>query len=304
MNYREDFSRGIFTLPGGVFQNEGFLREVKLGPLTGRVEEQLGSAPDSLCLASLVTILLANCIERIGKMDDITYEVIRNLLIGDRDYLTLKLRQITFGNRIEAILICPNPECSEKFDIDFNLGNVPIKKGDISSQVFTTRVPASGNKKKSKYSHVEFRLPNGGDQELLSPVFLDDNSEVEDLLLARCINRIDGKKKKDGSIIEKLSPIARESIAKKMEEIAPQVDLKIDVKCPECGNEFSFDFNIAQFFLDEIKLNLNQLYREVHFLAFYYKWSESEILSMTRRKRRKYIELLSEQTEKGEQVYA
>ncbi len=304
MNYREDYSRGIFTLPGGIFQNEECLREVKVSPLTGRVEEKLGSAPDSLCLASLVTILLANCVERIGKINDITYDVIRSLLTGDRDYLVLKLRQMTFGNRIEAILICPNPDCSEKFDIDFNLENVPIKKGIISSQVFTTKIPSFKNKKGNKYSNVEFRLPNGEDQELLSPIFADDNSSAEDTLFARCINRIDGVKKKDESIARKLSPIAREEIAKKMEEIAPQVDLKIDVKCPECGNEFSFDFGIAQFFLDEIKLNVNQLYREVHFLAFYYKWSESEILSMTRRKRRKYIELLSEQTRSGEQAYA
>ncbi len=42
-------------------------------------------------------------------------------------------------------------------------------------------------------------------------------------------------------------------------------------------------------------MNLQQLYREVHFLAFNYHWSEKEIMEMTREKRLMYVEILGEE---------
>jgi len=300
-------SPGACVLPGSFFQNGTCFREVKLHPPTGRVEELLEGASNSHCLASSITTLLAHCIERIGPITTITPEIVRNLLVGDRDYLVLKLRQITIGDRVEAILVCPNPKCGEKIDIDFNLRHVPIKQGRISSQVFTVRLPrreAFGEDERDKHCRVEFRLPNGGDQEELAPLAITNESEAVNKLLARCIQRIDGITEIDESLVDKLSPSARSEIEKTMAELVPQIDLEMEAKCPECEVVFSFPFNISQFFLDELKVNLNQLYEEVHFLAFYYKWSESEILSMTRKKRRTYLGLLSEQIERSNRGHA
>lgn len=42
-------------------------------------------------------------------------------------------------------------------------------------------------------------------------------------------------------------------------------------------------------------MNLKQLYKEVHFLALNYHWSEKEIMEMPRRKRLMYIENLGEE---------
>ena len=37
-----------------------------------------------------------------------------------------------------------------------------------------------------------------------------------------------------------------------------------------------------------------QLFREVHSLAFYYHWTEAEILGLARERRRMYLSLLSD----------
>jgi hypothetical protein len=44
--------------------------------------------------------------------------------------------------------------------------------------------------------------------------------------------------------------------------------------------------------------NRDLLYREVHYLAYHYHWSEQEIMSMSQAKRRQYIAVLAEEIEK------
>jgi len=288
----ENFSEGIFILPGGFFHNGTCLNEVKLHPPNGKGEEQLGNAANR-CLAANVSVLLRSCIERIGSITDITFDIVRNLLVGDRDYLVVKLRQMTFGDRVDATLTCPNKECEAKIDIDFYIKDIPIKKGDISSKIFTMTLPSKKINNRSGIE-VEFRLPSGGDQEELAMFALNDELKAEARLLSRCIQNIEGIKEIDQFHIEKLSRTQMKQIEKKMAEIAPRVDLEIETKCPECENIFSFPFNISEFFINEMSANLDQLYQEVHYLAFYYHWSESEILSMPLTKRRKYLELLGD----------
>jgi len=41
------------------------------------------------------------------------------------------------------------------------------------------------------------------------------------------------------------------------------------------------------------------LLEEVHYLAFHYHWSEKDILSMTRSKRRRYLAILAEKLERS-----
>jgi hypothetical protein len=41
------------------------------------------------------------------------------------------------------------------------------------------------------------------------------------------------------------------------------------------------------------------LFREVHALASHYHWSETDILTMTRRQRRRYLSLIAEAQARG-----
>ena len=76
--------------------------------------------------------------------------------------------------------------------------------------------------------------------------------------------------------------------------LAPELELELDLNCPECAHAFVQPFDATSFFFDEMRINANQLLREVHALAFYYHWSEAEILSLGRDRRRAYLGLLSD----------
>ena len=86
----------------------------------------------------------------------------------------------------------------------------------------------------------------------------------------------------------------REIVIAEMEKVAPQVDLELDLVCPECGHGFVAPCDTTVLFFDEMRIQGRQLLREVHSLAFYYHWSEEDILRMSRSRRRAYLGLLRE----------
>ena len=85
-------------LPAGYLDASGDQhRQAELRALTGREEEILTqSDPVS---AVLVTEVLSRCVKRIGSIEPVSPSIIRELLVGDRQYLLLMLRQLTFGGQ-------------------------------------------------------------------------------------------------------------------------------------------------------------------------------------------------------------
>lgn len=291
----------IFLLPGGYIDKEGLIHlEVELSPLSGREEEFLADNTNGNS-ASLVTVILSRCLKRIGNISPVSEEVIRNLLIADRQYLLLKLRGITFGERVQATVPCPWPDCGKKVDIDFSIADFPVKVAQDKGPVYRIELSKEAafiDDNGKQYREVTFRLPNGGDQEIISPHILDNEAKSLAILLERCIQGIGPLKNFDNDIISKLSPLARMEIEKQMEAISPEVDLNMEAICPECRREFEIPFGLQDFFFGELRISRDLLYREVHYLAYHYKWSEREIMEMPRNKRRKYIEVLAEEIER------
>jgi hypothetical protein len=105
------------------------------------------------------------------------------------------------------------------------------------------------------------------------------------MLLARCL---------DGTDPASLLPAERASVIEAMEQRAPRLELELELLCPECERSFAAPFDLTAFFLHEMRLQGDRLLGEVHHLALYYHWSEAEILSLTRARRRKYLSLLSD----------
>ncbi len=84
-----------------------------------------------------------------------------------------------------------------------------------------------------------------------------------------------------------------------MERLAPQLDLELDLTCPECGHAFVVPFDVTMFFFAELRTESRHLLREVHALALSYHWSEAEILGLVRPRRRAYLDLLSDALRQG-----
>jgi hypothetical protein len=88
-------------------------------------------------------------------------------------------------------------------------------------------------------------------------------------------------------------------VIKKMAELDPQAEMLLDLVCPACGGSFRTLFDVGDYFYREICGREQDLYRDIHLLAFHYHWGEREILRLTRRKRLIYLDLLSSALSEG-----
>ncbi len=281
-------------LPGGYWDTDGQLhREFELAALNGRDEEELAAATAAQS-ATVVTEVLSRCVRRIGDISPVSPEVARQLLVADRHYLLLGLRQATFGDRVTANLFCPWPDCGERVSVDFSIADVPVEQARHRAPLHTVTLPACED---GPPIDVTFRLPNGADQEEVSGSLASNEAAALTLLLSRCIKRIGPHESPDEHRIAALSAAERSEIEQRMEELAPKVSQAMDTTCAECGRPFTAPFDIHRFFFGELRTDDEVLYHEVHYLAYHYHWSEREIMQLPRDKRQKYIEVLADAIE-------
>jgi hypothetical protein len=126
---------------------------------------------------------------------------------------------------------------------------------------------------------------------------MHNESSALNALLARCLQSV-GDAPVTPELIERLSPAARLEIEREIERVAPGLELTLEVKCSECGRAFGVPFDVQDFLLGEARGSRDLLMREIHYLAYHYHWSEAEILSMPRDRRRGYIEILGEELQR------
>ena len=71
----------------------------------------------------------------------------------------------------------------------------------------------------------------------------------------------------------------------------PQAEVLLSLRCPACEHEWSTPFDILAYLWDEIDDWARRLLSEVHTLASAYGWSERDVLGMSARRRRLYLEM-------------
>lgn len=299
----ESPDEGLFRLPGGYCDERGVVhREAVLAPPNGYDEEFLARVSEDAPTASVVTGLLGRCLMRVGTAESAGAQLARDLLVCDREYLLIRLRELAFGPKVEAVLTCRRPDCRRPMDVSFSLDELKFERAGVGARFFTAQLSApvgvgSGGGDFEQTRAVEFRLPTGADQEALVAETLTDEGRALRLLLARTLRRVGTVEEVDEALVEALPQGAREEIAAEMKRLMPRVEIELEGECPECGTPFSTQFDPAGFFVAEMRGGLRGLERSVHFLAWHYHWSERDILSMTRRKRQRYVELLREELE-------
>lgn len=296
-----------WILPAGYIDAHGHLhKRVKLMPLRGYEEEMLAQGDYSS--TTLVSKLLSRCVKRIGDITEITLSVVNKLTVGDRQYILLMLRQLTFGDRVQASLLCPWPNCGAGVDIDFKISGIPITSCKHQAyyhlQIERFSTATTLGLSTEPMLTIQYRLPNGADQEVISNSLANSNEASAALtLLSRCIKRFDVVDHPSVDWLAQLTPDIRQKIEQDMESRAPNLELTMDVKCQDCERSFVAPFDLQDFFFGELTASTDLLFREVHYLAFHYHWSEQEIMNFPRDRRRRYIELLSDEIEKlNEQV--
>ena len=84
-----------------------------------------------------------------------------------------------------------------------------------------------------------------------------------------------------------------------MAELDPQAEILLDLVCPACDAAFRTLLDIGDYFYRELQGRAGYLYQDVHLLALHYHWSEREILALSRRKRRLYLDLIGASVQEG-----
>jgi hypothetical protein len=273
------------AIPRGVPAIDGssWIQKVKLRQLNGYDEQFLLDVQNSLLPIHACSIALLKRVVSFGdytemlENDDID-EILRHLSIGDRTALLLHLRKMTFGDLLKCALACPS--CSKYMSLDFSVTDIlhishskPQKDYDLEIAGFSLKV----------------RPLTGADQELIFDKYgkADNNNKISEELVRSCIlysNHSLPKSLPDDFIF---------TISSKLDEIDPLSDIVFNLICPNCQHTFQTLFDAERFIFHEIGLRQNQLEREIHWLAFNYKWTESEILSLPLKKRKRYVELIN-----------
>jgi hypothetical protein len=197
--------------------------------------------------------------------------------IGERDARLLRLRQELFGPKLEATTVCS--KCGERIELTFSTHDVlappplPVPKKGL-------RVEVAGYQ-------VTHRLPTSADLlEITKAGAANGRTE----LLKRCVQAARfGRTEVEP---EKLPEEVINSVAEKMAKADPQAEVQIALSCPVCMHQWSMPFDILSYLWSEIEDFVQRLLLEIHALASAYGWSEGEIVEMSPRRRRLYLDMV------------
>jgi hypothetical protein len=261
-------------VPGGAVVDGLRQTAVVLRRLSGHDQEALlglAGAP----VAHAARVLLGRCVRSIGGRaahDD----AVAGLTIGDREALLWHLRLIGLGDRIDAVVECQT--CHEKLDVGLSVGDLLQPSYPHWADTFTE--DRAGRR-------VSFRLPTVADQEAVSDIARTDGETAARTLLAHCVLAVDNHEPTDDDLV-----VVRSAVEERIAALDPQAEAMLDIRCPHCDTSTAHTLDAAEFLVEELTRTSRYLYHEVHALAWYYHWSEDEILGLTVDKRRRYLDLI------------
>lgn len=276
-----DVPRVRVALPGGSWLDGVRVGHASVRALTGADEAMLADEGGALLPVERTSVLLGRCVEVDGASVS-GIDLARRLSVGDREALLLHLRRLTFGDRLECVLTCPNTECGEQMDLELSIADLLLPPYEHSAPWYD----ATGG---ADVDILRFRVATGADQEVAAELGRTDRDAAGVELTRRCTMH-DADDHTERSVDDAM----QRAVATAMLERDPQAEIVLDVTCPACGRETSTLFDAGTFLSQELSSGKDRLFREVHTLALHYHWSEAEILVMTRPRRQRYLGLLAE----------
>jgi hypothetical protein len=254
------------------------MRDLSAAELLTAWDRALGQSPTRQALVLLAAVYPEHSMEQLAQWS-----------VGQRDAGLLTLRERLFGSQLNGMTICP--QCRQRIELAFNVSDIrvePTMSDPIVRVDEVMTLTAEGYR-------VQFRLPNTLDLEALETSA--DVNQIREQLFHRCIKSVvrEGAERGDGEPVDNLTPLPMtlvDAIAERMAEADAQADARLALNCPDCNHEWFATFDIATYLAGEIHSWAKYLLREIHSLARAYSWREADILTMTPRRRRAYLELL------------
>ncbi len=159
----------------------------------------------------------------------------KKVLLGDRFYVLLQIRALTYGPEYAFSLNCAQEGCRARFDWSLEIGELPVQALSKTSRAsfqsdnrFETQLPDAGTR-------LWFRLLTGEDELKLGRI----KKNVPERLLSALLNyrlvEIEGVEQKDRKrFLEELSLKDADFLMGEFDRVDCGVETSIDVECPEC----------------------------------------------------------------------
>src|SRR5262245_40229779 len=190
----EDWSAGRLVLPGGILDNQNrCFQTVLVRQLTGRDEELLADRRYHNAARQVTDFLAQVMVEVPGLNKPVSKELAGEMLIGDRDYLLLRLRQIAVGDKVEQVMRCPALACGQKADVEFGISELPVRRTTAVQQEYELELSEPARKDDPKSRIVVLRMPTGHDQEAILDGKDPNPAAANTRLFARIVKRLGRK---------------------------------------------------------------------------------------------------------------
>lgn len=203
-------------------------------------------------------------------------EQIAALSIGQRNQRLLMLREQTLGSTLNGYAECIR--CKEKLEFSVEVSH--LWRPEPQQHEFALKV--------QEYD-LHCRLPTSCD--LAAIVGCSEIAAARQLLIQYCVVQayradqpLDG-----GALPESVIP----ELANAVLAHDPQAEMRFELECPACGQQWSALFDIVTFFWTELGDQVKRLLYDVHLLAQAYGWCEADILTMSPQRRQYYLDWVS-----------
>jgi hypothetical protein len=268
------------VLPGTTILGDDRVVGARLRPLAGLDESFTLEQSAHLGALAAASALLSRCVTDLRLASGATVPaagLVPDLTVGDREALLLRLRQVSFGDRLALVVNCPDPACGEAMDLELTVNALCHAHAERVSAVH--EAAAEGEARP-----IRFRLPTGADLEAAARVSRENPDLAAEAVARRCL--IDP----DLELTQELMALLNRQIG----ELDPQAETELALTCPACGRSFTTELDAGELLCDELAARGRDLELGVHLLAFHYHWSESDILALSTARRRRYLATLTD----------
>jgi hypothetical protein len=240
-------SVGHYKLPCGWIDADGKVhRDIVVREMTGVEEELLAGRGDILPRMNKV---MANCLQQIGPHKcDGDVRIVNQMTVVDRMVLLIALRRASLGDDYTVEGTCP--ACSAKDRYTLDLSRLKTTETDDGALRTITTTTKAGNS-------LTFHVMTGEDEAWLARA--RDKLKGEGMVTLNMLCRIDefaGHKierdvtkrrefMQSVALIANLGVRERAFIRKQIQEAEGEIDLKLEVTCKACGNEWGSNLNVA-----------------------------------------------------------
>jgi hypothetical protein len=224
-----------YVLPSGYLdpETQELHREVELREMSGYEEDLL---QDRSKRGGAVDEIMSRCMVKLGSLERdkpqgqerFFMPVLKDMLMTDRTFLIIRLRQLSLGDDFTFEASCPH--CGHRHaHMSVSLADLTVKEmPEPTAREWTTKLPSG--------AEVVFRALTGKDEIKLREVQRAKGDFMSTLLLLRLIS-INGESV-GMSAVKRLSMRDRNFMRGAFEEHEGGIDTKVELSCEDCGRDW------------------------------------------------------------------